>query len=320
MLRSDVVTARAALRKILAGRVLFTTVFCADGGATIIRPTASGASTSVPDGISHVCAPSYQVTRLNPALRGPQASTHRSAKRLAPAIFGALILALAAWPARRAAADDETANTEIQIKAPLTATNCAATPPTITVLGLEIDVSNATFDSGNDEGENDDDGTQTSSGGCAALVVGDNVEVKFASDATPLAATQVDDQGSEDQEVSIEGPLQAVDTTLSTVQILGLTINVGSASLDGAGDDSEDGNSQPIDLTQLIVGQFVDEKLDASQLPALVATELEVQNFDNQVEVEVDDQNGNEIDDASDDVQVDVKETVSVQAPTGTGT
>jgi len=94
---------------------------------------------------------------------------------------------------------------------------------------------------------------------------------------------------------------------------------VGSATLAGADDDSEDGNSQPIDLSQLIVGQFVEVQLDASQLPALVATDLEVKNFANQVEVEVDDQSGNEVSDATNDVQVGVKETVLVQAPVAPG-
>ena len=45
-------------------------------------------------------------------------------------MFSALILALAAWPARHAAADDKTANTEIQTHAPLAATDCGVTPPT----------------------------------------------------------------------------------------------------------------------------------------------------------------------------------------------
>ena len=44
-------------------------------------------------------------------------------------MFSVLILALAAWPARHAAADDETANTEIQMHAPLAATDGGATPP-----------------------------------------------------------------------------------------------------------------------------------------------------------------------------------------------
>src|SRR5262245_11472504 len=134
-------------------------------------------------------------------------------KRMTLVILSALILALAAWPARPAAADDETADTEIKIHAPLTATDCGTTPPTITVLGLTIDVTNATFDSGNgddDQGEDEGGAGQPSSGGCAALAVGDNVEVQLASEAAPLAATHVDDQGSDDPEVSIEGPLQAV--------------------------------------------------------------------------------------------------------------
>lgn len=219
-------------------------------------------------------------------------------------------------------ADDETGDTEITVQAPLDAANCTATPPTISVLGLSIDVSAA------------DIGAETdTASGCAALAVGDSVEVTLASDAADgngnLDATAVDDQGSGDQEVHIQAPLQpadgngdAVDAN-GNVQVLGLLVNVSWASLDGADDNSEDGNSQGIDLTQLTTGQFVDLQL-ASNQPPLTATGLEVKNFANGIEVEIDDGSGTEVDDSNndgtseDDIEVDVEDTTLVQAPSPT--
>ena len=219
------------------------------------------------------------------------------------AILGACALALA--PAHRAVADDETDEVEIKIQASLDAADCAAVPPTIRVLGLTIDISTATFD---DEGASS----------CAALVSGQPVEVQLASDIAPLVATQVGQEGG-DSEVEIKAPLQASDGTAPTITVLGLTIGVGGATLDGADDEDTDVSNQTIDLSQLVVGQFVEVKLDAGQLPALVATELEVKNFSNEIEVEVEDEDGTEVDDvddngdAVDDVEVDVTETVKVQ-------
>lgn len=255
------------------------------------------------------------------------------------------VVALAATLAHRAAADDETSDVEIKIRAPLDAVSCDTTPPTITVLGLTIDVSTASFggdsQDGTSEGTTGDqsgsDGSDSdaedgaggqSAGSCAALAAGQTVEVKLASDTVPLVATEVDASG--DGEPEIQGPIQSVDAPNQTLTILGLVIDVSQAlagdAMSGADDNSSDGNNQPIDLTQIIAGQFAEVKLDASKLPALVATELQIKNFTNQVEVEVDDSTGQEVDDTdatgtpTDDVDVEVAESVSVQNPTGTGT
>jgi uncharacterized protein DUF5666 len=277
----------------------------------------------------------------------------------------ALIMAVATvaaltWPARRSVADDETTDTEIQIQAPLEAADCSATPPTITVLGLSIDISTASFgNSADDPGTSptpqagDDGGGGRHGGatgsqppgcyyycttptpaiaapaapaGCAALVVGQTVEVKLTSDAVPLAAAAVKQNGNDT--VKIEAPLQAFDATAQTVTLLGLTIDASGAAAEGADDDSSDGNSQPIDLSQLMVGQFVEVKLASSTAP-LAATELQVKNFSNQIEVEVHDPSGQEIEDVDDegnpvdDVDVEVVEVIGVQgtipSPTGTG-
>src|SRR5262249_27257562 len=71
-----------------------------------------------------------------------------------------------------------------------------------------------------------------------------------------------------------------------------------------------DGSTAPVDASQLTVGQFVDVELDPAQLPALVATEVEVKNFKNELEVMVEDEDGHEIDDNDTDVTVDVDENV----------
>src|SRR5262245_29191158 len=94
--------------------------------------------------------------------------------------FVLVALALLLTPASRAVAHEE-GDSAITLRAPLDAADCAATPPTITVLGLAIDVSTATFGGGGD-GEHDDDedggGTPPS---CTDLVVGQRVVVTLAS-------------------------------------------------------------------------------------------------------------------------------------------
>src|SRR5205814_8556043 len=93
-------------------------------------------------------------------------------KRTAIRLMVALAtFALVTAPARHSVADDETGDTDIDIQAPLEAADCGASPPTITVLGLTIDVSAATF--GHGDGADDptptpeavDDGGVSHSGG-----------------------------------------------------------------------------------------------------------------------------------------------------------
>jgi hypothetical protein len=218
---------------------------------------------------------------------------------------------------------------KVKVRAPLDAVDCAATPPTITVLGLTIDISNAVFDGGEegddliasapDEGgdhqgdddggddQGDDDGGNHGAGGCAALVVGQTVQVTLASDATPLVATKVS-QGEGDG-VVIKAPIQAVDAGGGTVTVLGLVIDASTATTGQQGDgDDDDGATPPtpLDLTQLAPGQFAEVHLDASKLPALVATDVEVATAGGGLEVEVDDQNGHELDDPSAALTVNV--------------
>jgi hypothetical protein len=214
-----------------------------------------------------------------------------------------LLLALGAFAVRLAVADDETANVEVKIKAPLEAVDCVSTPATITLLGLTIDISLATFDA-------DEDGAILT---CADLTVGRVVEVDLASDIGPLSALKIDAEGEdcEDEDcVEVEAPIQAIDPTAKTITVLGLLIDISQANL-----EADDDEGTPIDLSQLIVGQFVKMKL-ASNQPPLVATELEVKNFNNAVDLELLDSKGIEV---ADDVVIDVTVTATIapNAPAG---
>ncbi len=230
------------------------------------------------------------------------------------------LLVLTGFAVRLAVADNGGGEAEIEIKAPLEAVNCASVPPTITVLGLNIDIGTAAIE----QGEDDEDGA----GGalaCAGLTLGRVVEVELASDipnATTglLTALKVDAEGEEcdDDCVEIEAPLQAVDPIGHTITVLGLVIDISQAEIEGddEGDDEGDGQ-QPADASQLIVGQLVEAKL-ASNLPPFVATELEIKHFNNGVEIEIVDQNGDEVEDDDDDIEIQAIVTVAA-APAAPG-
>lgn len=205
----------------------------------------------------------------------------------------------------RAAADDETDELEIKIHARLDAADCGATPPTISVLGLAIDVAAIGA-----EGEND----------CAALVVGQFVEVKLASDAPNpatglLAAIAV--ESGDDGTVEVQAPLQGFDAGTKSITVLGRTVDASAATLEGAADEDAEGDWRLIAFGELMVGQSVEVKLNADQLPDLVATSVEVKNMSNEVDVELDDGPDNEVWDGDDDVDVSVTEIVMVQNPAG---
>jgi len=203
----------------------------------------------------------------------------------------------------------------VKVRAPLDAVDCAATPPTITVLGLTIDISTAQFgEEGDDQGNDDEQGDEGGGGasGCAALVVGQRVQVTLASDAAPLMATKVEPLGDEDDDdsgVEIKAPLQAVDVGAGTITMLGLTIDASTATTGGhEGDEGDDDGvpPTPVDLTQLTVGQFADVHLDGSKLPALVATSVDVSSAGGGLDVEIDDPSGHELADPGAALTVDV--------------
>ncbi len=252
------------------------------------------------------------------------------------AVGSAVALALTLGSARPAEAHDETDDTDIKVQAPLESVDC--TTSTLGVLGRHVDISQA-----------------SNSDMCPELVVGQMLELQFASDAEPLAASKIEPQGSGggegsgggggcsdgddgdkhgeghdlvrnhggDDTVKIEAPVQSVDATLKTVTVLGVTVDVSTANLQGADDDDGDGTAQPIDLTTLVAGQFVELSLDAAKLPQLVALSLEVKNFTNGVQVDVVDSDGQEVEDVDDQgnpvADIDVDATVSVQSPAASG-
>jgi hypothetical protein len=157
---------------------------------------------------------------------------------------------------------------QVTVQAPLDAVNCTATPPTISALGLTIDVSQATF--GGDWWEHGGS-TQT----CADLTVGQTVKVKLAGDvpatpAGPLTATAIETVGGGCQghvpDVKVSAPLQTVDPGGLSVTVLGLVVNTAQAVIVGY-------DRQPITLDPRMVGQFARLKLVSNQVP-LAATAL----------------------------------------------
>ena len=109
------------------------------------------------------------------------------------AVAATLGLALTVRPAR---ADDETEDVAIALTAPIDSVDCTAMPPTVTVAGLAIDVSNAAIDApcatgGGGDGEGDQaDGSSSGTScdnTCGALVVGQTVEIKLWNKLDALA-------------------------------------------------------------------------------------------------------------------------------------
>lgn len=215
------------------------------------------------------------------------------------------------------ALSDESNNLEIAIVGPLDAVDTTAN--TITVLGLTIAVPASALgnDDNNESNDSNDDGENGDSGGTpitlASFVPGMIVKVKLASDATPLTATELSEEGAYDDHIKILAPLQAVDTIANTVTMLGLKIDISTASFDGSNDD----DSQTVSTTvaDLAVGQSAEVTLDQTKLPLLVATSIEVKDFTNQVDCEIDDQNGDQVGDDTEDTTVDATEQVIVTNP-----
>ncbi len=225
-----------------------------------------------------------------------------------------------------AMADDETDEVSVRLEAPLDQVDCTAM--TVTVLGLSIDIKNAQILS--DEDDNNDEESDDSTPmavGCDALVVGRSVTLKLTNDAT-LTATEVElgEAGDDDdQEVEIVAQIQGIDPLTSTIQLLGLSIDISDAELEGSEDDSERDCELPIDVTDLMLGQFVKVELDSNLLP-LRASELRILNFANQVQVTVLAPNGQPIAAgdisgvAPDEFRVDIVQKVRVQKQTKNGT
>ena len=110
---------------------------------------------------------------------------------------------------------------ETKLKAPITAVNCSGSAQTLTMLGLTIDVTTASFGSKWDwhwgHGKH---GWYHGEVTCQDLKVGQTVTVELSSDLT-LTATEVEVRGGHD-DVLVSAPLDAIDTSAHTVTVLGL--------------------------------------------------------------------------------------------------
>jgi hypothetical protein len=228
----------------------------------------------------------------------------------------ALVAALVIGAGAAIASADESTDMSFKLKGPIDAVSCTSTPPTVTVFGLVVDTTNAVFDvSGESEGD-DDQQAPAPSGDCTSLVVGNVVELTLTGDADPLAASKVE-AGDSEGRAGLLGPVQAIDAGTHTITLFGLVVDASQATTEGCDDGGQP--AAPVDLTQLSVGQFVDVKLDETQLPALVATRIEVRNFTNQVAVDVDDEQGQQVGDDSVDVSVDQTVVVAVTSKAKNG-
>ena len=195
-----------------------------------------------------------------------------------------VLCALVAMPAHRAMADDETDELEFRVQGTLAAADCTAN--TISVLGLSIAIGTARID--------------TTGGVCTDLVVGDQVEAKLASDilndAGKLKAGRVTPQGNSGSGPRLKGPIQTVNADKSVITLFGLNVAVNNSTQLGGLDDHGSLADDTVDPSQLIVGQFVQVRL-AGETPPLLAEEVEIENFTNEVEVEIENEHGIEIHD-----------------------
>ncbi len=245
---------------------------------------------------------------------------YRTARGL---LLSSLFLFMLVVPAQFASADDETDEITVEVKSVLEAVNCDSIPQTVSVLGLAIDIDNASIEAGEDE----------AAMACSDLLPGQTVEVSLVSDlpdpvtglltATGIEVESGDEDGDDDDgAVEILAPIQSIDPLIPSITVLGLVVDISQARLEGEDDDDDDdGEGQPIDITQLVEGQYVEMQLVTSQ-PPFVATSLEVKNFGNEVEVEVIDEDGVPVDDGdTDDLSVDALVTTKVKslAPFGGG-
>ncbi|MEN6441716.1 MAG: carboxypeptidase-like regulatory domain-containing protein [Syntrophobacter sp.] len=170
-------------------------------------------------------------------------------------------------PARNAGACDGRMERQIgfMLQAPIDSATC----PTITMLGLSIDTTNAIFGGGYHESLH-----------CDTLTAGQVVRVTLAGDTLSsgkLSATSVSLPGGWDQgNVLVSGPIQASPApTTTSVSILGLPITIGPATILQSTDDEPLTPEALAALTpvQLAEGQFANV-VSASTAPPLTADSL----------------------------------------------
>jgi hypothetical protein len=199
--------------------------------------------------------------------------------------------------------DDDQNHINVAIQGPVEAANCTATPPTLQILGLKIDVSKLVeqnqggqSNQGNQDDQGDDHedsatsiqprdhGDDHEGGGnevlCSSLV-GQTIRLDLAGDQPPLVATKGHRaNGYNAHQIFVRGPIQAIDLTGQTITVLGLTISVVTSN----------GNAAPtplVDLTTLMVGQEVTVYLQSAHAP-FVASAIIVCRQENEIELILD--------------------------------
>jgi hypothetical protein len=164
---------------------------------------------------------------------------------------------------------------KVRIRAPIVDIDCAVSPPTVTLFGLQIDISAIEF-------ERPWAQVQCEYPTCADLEKGQMIKVELVSDipdATTnlFTATELRPGGCYEDNVQVIAPLQKIDLNAPSVTVLGLLVDIGEATI-------VDDNEQPITLEKLAVGQFVEMDL-VSPISPLSATRVEAQSPISQVEV-----------------------------------
>jgi len=200
---------------------------------------------------------------------------------------------------------------EVKVKAPVTALDCDN--GNITVLGLSIDVTKATFGSKWDWrwGGGGNRGCYHRRMTCKDLRMGQTVTVELTGDVTPTAK-EVEVKGGHD-EVMVSASLEDISATAKSITVLGLTIDMSAATL-------KDDNGHTITLDQLAVGQFVDIELTSDQTPLLAAS-LIAHTGTNQLHIKLFDEKGKAVTSGNVKAVMTVKngKSLSVREATGTG-
>lgn len=230
--------------------------------------------------------------------------------------------------------DDNTIRTTVQ--GPVQSVNCTATPPTVQILGLTIDVSklvthsstatstststgtstststSTTRDHGEDDQGDDNQGNEDGGdddgeghGTSCSSIVGLTVRLGLVNDQPPLQALNGKLVGGYNSSIFVQGPVQAVDTSTSTITVLGLTIS----TLTSNGNTS----TSLVDLSTLLVGDQVTAFLKSDKAP-LTAYAIMVKHQDNGIMLNL---SG---DDDDEDKECEIEEVVSTPpntTPTG---
>jgi hypothetical protein len=211
-----------------------------------------------------------------------------------------VLCALVALPAHRAMADNETDDLEMRVEGTLEGIDCTA--QTANVLGITVGIGGARLD--------------TAGGVCTDFVVGEQVEVKLASDipgstSGNLKAGRVRSRGNSGSPPRIKAPIQTITSDKSSMTLLGKKVDISQGHLEGMDDGMHSENNVPADPSQLIVGQFVQARLVGST-PPFQADEVEIENFKNEVEVELENEHGVEIHDL---VEIEVHNHTLITLP-----